>query len=394
MRLRCLRFLYMALLLCIGVESFALVTKKPWTFLVYMAADNSLNYFADLDLQEMQAVGSNNNVNILVYLTIKRDGQEKTTQKLFINKGKVTVLETLPAQDSGNPDIFAQAIQWAITDYPSDHIAVVLWDHGSGPLNRFPMPVRGVCYDDTTGNYLTDVSVQNALTNGMNTLRGGKKFDIIAFDACLMAGVELAFALQPCADFMVGSQETEPGKGFDYKRVLQQLAFSKPDVITFAKSMVSAYGQSYQATQENYTLSAIDLSKLDAVINTSNDIAHMLVTMLQNNGPTVVSALNKSADSGRYFDERDYVDLYTLYYKLNGLNSWLIRSTPTSQLLQDGMKAIELCVIANTTSFFRRSAKGLSVYVPRGEIHPSYAQTSWGMNSAWLSFLNEYTTRR
>ncbi|MCR5235609.1 MAG: hypothetical protein K6E34_00220 [Lachnospiraceae bacterium] len=37
-------------------------------------------------------------------------------------------------------------------------------------------------------------------------------FDFIGFDACLMATVETAYMLSPYADYMIASEEFEPGK--------------------------------------------------------------------------------------------------------------------------------------------------------------------------------------
>ena len=117
--------------LCIISASFFIfmtdaAIQKPWTFLVYMAAANDLNPFAPLDLQEMMQAGSNANVNIIVYLTYQEDGKPKVTRKLYIEKGSMTQIGDSMVRDSGDVATFQEALQWACTDYPSDHIAVVL----------------------------------------------------------------------------------------------------------------------------------------------------------------------------------------------------------------------------------------------------------------------------
>src|SRR5690242_4728448 len=109
---------------------------KPWTVLVYMAAANDLNPYASLDLQEMMKVGSNDNVNILVYLTLHQDGQEKITQQLYVNNGSMTPVAPDSVRDSGSVETLKDALEWAFVNYPSDHTAVIFWDHGSGDLNR------------------------------------------------------------------------------------------------------------------------------------------------------------------------------------------------------------------------------------------------------------------
>lgn len=39
---------------------------KEWTVIVYMIADNDLDYFSDTDINEMEEVGSNNEVDFIV----------------------------------------------------------------------------------------------------------------------------------------------------------------------------------------------------------------------------------------------------------------------------------------------------------------------------------------
>ena len=90
---------------------------------------------------------------------------------------------------------------------------------------------RGVCYDDSTGNYLTDLKYKRAFDIIVNQYRAGKKIDIIAFDACLMADIEVAYTLQPYADYLVSSQETVPGPGFNYADILTPFLHSIPDTV-------------------------------------------------------------------------------------------------------------------------------------------------------------------
>ena len=51
----------------------------------------------------------------------------------------------------------------------------------------------------------------------------GVKFDFVGFDACLMGTIETAYMLEPYADYLVGSEETEPAYGWDYTPWLNAL---------------------------------------------------------------------------------------------------------------------------------------------------------------------------
>ena len=47
--------------------------------------------------------------------------------------------------------------------------------------------------------------------------RAGVKFDFVGFDACLMATYEMAAHMASYADYMVASEELEPGIGWNYQ---------------------------------------------------------------------------------------------------------------------------------------------------------------------------------
>ena len=72
----------------------------------------------------------------MVYLNIKRTGETKKTQRLVIQNGKITQEGATTVEDSGDENTLIKALVWAVTEYPSDHLVVDLWNHGSGPLNR------------------------------------------------------------------------------------------------------------------------------------------------------------------------------------------------------------------------------------------------------------------
>lgn len=372
--------------------------QKPWTFLVYMAAANDLNPFAPLDLREMMQAGSNANVNIIVYSTYQEDGKPKITQKLYIEKDSITQIGESMVRDSGDVATLQEALQWACIDYPSDRIAVVLWNHGSGPLNRTIniIPPKGVCYDYDTNNYLTDRDCLQAFSWARDVLRGGKKFDIIAFDACLLASLEMAYTLSSCADYMVASEETIPGDGYQYAYILNQFATKNPDPLSFAQLIVSAYKQEYVGTVD-YTLSATDLNALKPLVDNCNAVAQILKTQLKGtNRSTVKSTIKKCIGTNcPSFDDGIYVDLSKFYKNLLSNVSGLKLSTSIAnqfkQLLNKGIQLFTQVIKANVTSTNYSSAGGLSIYFSRYSIDPSYYGLYWTQqNPNWLNFLEAF----
>lgn len=379
------------------------VEKKPWTFLVYLAAANDLNPFASLDLQEMMKVGSNAHINIIVYLTIQEDGEPKVTKKLYINKNAIVQIGADMIRDSGDVSTLEEALEWACVDYPSDHMAVVLWDHGAGPLNRAKMKIemlsapKGVCYDYDTNNYLTDRDCLQAFSWARDTLRGGKKFDIIAFDACLMASLEMAYTLASCADYMVASEETIPGNGYQYAYLLNQFITKSLDPLSFAKLMVSSYNQEYAGTRD-YTLSAIDLNVLQSLVNNVNAVAQFLTMQLNGiNSLAAWSTIKKSASTYNClsFDQGTYIDLGQLYKNLlKNVSGFKLSTTDAAQfkkMLNYGIALFPAVIKANTMSSNYYQATGLTMYFARYVVEPSYYDLYWTEdNPQWLNFLEAY----
>ena len=167
-----------------------------------MAADNDLRIFAARNIQQMAEVGSNENISILVHLDIRLPGNKKTTRRYLIQKDKVLHIDpydiSTQQMDSGNPATLISCCAWAIKNYPAEEYDLILWNHGTGILepphgkiinpmdlfvfnptthlleldrsigfmdamNRNMSGQRGICWDDTTGNYLTNKKLDLAL---------------------------------------------------------------------------------------------------------------------------------------------------------------------------------------------------------------------------------------
>ncbi|HSC25064.1 MAG TPA: clostripain-related cysteine peptidase [Candidatus Babeliales bacterium] len=392
---KCLFFISAFFVIC-GMDA---VIKKPWTFLVYMAAANNLNSFAPLDLQEMMQAGSNANVNVIVYLTLQEDGQSKVTKKLYVEKGALIQIGENMVRDSGSVATLEEALQWACVDYPSDHIATVLWNHGSGPLNRseIVMDPRGVCYDDDTNHYLTDRDCLQAFSWARDNLRSGKKFDIIAFDACLLASLEMAYTLSSCADYLVASEETIPGDGYQYAYILNKFSQQTFDSLSFAKLMITAYNQEYVGTTD-YTLSITDLNAVNLLVNNCNNVAQILKTQLMGiNKIAVNDTIKKCIKYGicPSFDQGIYIDLCQFYKNLlkniSGLKLSKIINKQCEDLLKEGINLFSLIIKANVTSANYKQAGGLSIYFPRYSIDFSYYGLYWTEhNRNWLNFLEAF----
>src|SRR5947207_7593755 len=108
-------------------------TKKSWTFMVYMAGDNSLDPNGIQDLKEMKRVGTNADINVVAQFDSESAGH-RTTRYLLTKGSDLAgdVVGTLGATNTGDPKNLVDFTNCAITNYPAQRYLLVLWNHGQG----------------------------------------------------------------------------------------------------------------------------------------------------------------------------------------------------------------------------------------------------------------------
>lgn len=273
----------------VGIEEGA-----KWTFMVYLGADNNLESAGIDDFLEMATVGSSSDVNIVVQMdrTVGYDnsyGNWTGTRRFLINKDDTpskTPLSDLGEQNMGDPNTLRDFVVWAIQDYPAEHYALSIWNHGDGwrdlierklmPRARAPetpgeetITLRTVATDDEDNDVLYMKEVQNALEAAKARLeeRGITKVkpDVVGFDACLMGMIEISYALRNVANYMVGSEWLEPGDGWPYDTILAELINTPTfDGSDLSGVIVTKYGLAYSS---GITQSSVDMAQLNNLIS-------------------------------------------------------------------------------------------------------------------------------
>ena len=257
----------------------ASLTPRPtasWTFMTYVNADNNLENFGVEDVIEMAFVGSTSQVNVLVQMDRHADFTNgpllnipnfTTAKRFYVKQDEVEELAELGEIDSADPAQLTDFIKWSVRNFPARNYLLVLWDHGGG--------WRGVGLDETNGTFMTIPKAAEALANS------GVKLSILGFDACLMGSVEAAYECSASADFMVGSQELEPGFGWDYVRILEPLT-ARPNMgpRELSRLLVDAYIESYEEVDplvaESLTMSAYDLAQINQLTTRTRALADAL----------------------------------------------------------------------------------------------------------------------
>ena len=137
----------------------------------------------------------------------------------------------------------------------------------------------------------------------------GRKVDLVGMDACLMTMLEVAYQIRDHAQVLVGSEEVEPGDGWPHDRILRDLT-ARPGMraAELATTIVRRYVESYRGTGQAATQSAIDLAKLDDLVEAVDTLARRLLAALSS--PALDAALHAAwRRTLRFFDSM-YVDLH------------------------------------------------------------------------------------
>lgn len=159
-----------------------------------------------------------------------------------------------------NPNISGaanQRIAWGIENYPAKKYALLFWNHGASSVNGFGAD------ELFNRDSLLLPEMDSALRDAYRET--GARFELIGFDACLMASVETASVLKKYANYLVVSEPLESGPGWNYTPILQHLA-NQPyiDGAVLGKMMADSYEAQTndQQYEEEITLSVVDLRKV------------------------------------------------------------------------------------------------------------------------------------
>jgi hypothetical protein len=220
------------------------------TVMIYMVGSDleSKSSEATKNLQQLLAAPSSKNVNVVITTggANKADPNDLVTdwrvvRRYLVRDGKLQLLADLGKQSMVESATLSDFIVWSKKNYPAKNYRLILWDHGAGPV--------GFASDEIfPGSLLTLPKLQQALNDAH--AQTGIHFDLVGFDACLMATAEVANMLVPYADYLAGSEELEPGSGWDYKAVFSALAAQPTmDALQFGRVITDTFlaGQKSQA---------------------------------------------------------------------------------------------------------------------------------------------------
>ncbi len=237
------------------------------TVMVYVVGSDleSDGNMATDNIVEMQAATPSANLNILLLTGGANKEGWRTVQRKQVLNGQVVTLADLGELNMGEPNTLKDFITWGQTAFPADKYILVLWDHGGGVMGGF-----GV--DENRSSRLSVPGIRQAIGDAAAVT--GKTFEIIGFDACLMATIEVATQLAPFARYLVASEDLEPGPGWDYTPFLNAIATNPDgDGLYVGTAIADGYAAKAVNSADFYTLSVVELSKISPVLSELSPLA-------------------------------------------------------------------------------------------------------------------------
>ncbi|MEE1110557.1 MAG: clostripain-related cysteine peptidase, partial [Lachnospiraceae bacterium] len=327
--------------------------KDVVTIMVYLCGTDleSRSKMATSDLQEMASAKIADNVNVIVYTggCSRWNNSIISSSKNQIYQvkqgGLLQLVDNAGVGPMTDPATLTSFIKYCKKNFPANRNELIFWDHGSGS-------VSGYGYDEKYKNSgsMSLAGISKALKDG------GVTFDFVGFDACLMATTETGLMLDKYADYMVASEETEPGIGWYYTDWLTALSKNTSMPTTqIGQNIVDGFVNTCarRTPGQGTTLSVTDLAELsNTVPEKLNAFARTITKSIQDKDYRTVSAARKGTREFARSAKIDQVDLAHLAYNIGNKEG------------KELAEALRSAVKYNRTSSGMTNAYGLSIYFP------------------------------
>ena len=291
-----------------GAEEIVDSSKKNETFtlMFYMVGSNLESDYgcATADINEVLYGYTGDKVNIVFETGGAYDWQNSVVapgvvQKYAVEDGELVLKEDLGKKNMAVPNTLADFITWSVAEKPADRYGLILWNHGGGTIGGFG-------HDEIFDEMLTLSQMDDAFE------KADVNFEFIGFDACLMSTIETGMMLSDHANYMIASEEIEPGTGWYYTNWIKALCENPSmDIKEIAGNIIDDYVDGPDTFySDDLTLAVTDLSKIPALYKTLCEFLVNADSELHQNGFIDLSMARSNArDFGDGdFDQIDIVD--------------------------------------------------------------------------------------
>jgi len=331
-----------------------------WTIFLYLCGtdlESDRGYgAASGDVKQILDAESNENVRFVIQTggTSKWQNSSfdrKKCERWVINDGELELADSVSLSNMGSAATLAEFLEWGVKTYPAEKMGVIFWDHGGGSIT-------GACFDEL--NDMDSLSL-NEINSAFARVYEGMtdRFEFIGFDCCLMGTAETANIMATFSRYFYGSEEIEPGSGWDYTSIGTYLARNPgADGSALGKVVADSFYKECEKErqEEGCTFTIIDLDKFDDFLIAFNDYAKKLYDASESN----LSAIVRGARSAENFGGNNRSEGYTNMVDIGGI----IDNCSAYANGQAVLSALKNCIVYNINGSDHRSASGLAIYYP------------------------------
>lgn len=252
----CQKTVLLLLLVCAACNDNAApeLEGQPVNIMLYACGDNNLEYHILRDLREAEYAGTGG-ADVTMHVLLDRSGaavsgfsrwsDSRVYKVAFNNAAGGTALNSqwtdcpelglyagVPAElDLSDWRTLAGFVDFCMRTSRAERNLLIISDHGNG---WFPgRSARAIAIDDSHGGHAIG-------TEELRLALAGKDLDVIAFDACNMGQMEVAWVLRDCAEYMVASPAPVRAAGFNYTWLVEYAARSGAGNQALARAVVQS----------------------------------------------------------------------------------------------------------------------------------------------------------
>lgn len=326
---------------------------KPWTLMLYVIGTDIVQD-AITDIGEIAQVSNTDSINIIVIAGgSKLEGWDKPTV-FTITNGQKDTLTWLPSDTfMVSTTNLTEFINYGTTNYPADKYMMAYYNHG--------MSIRGWGWDEIYDEQFSISALKTGMENSTFIQNGGK-FELLGFDACLMACLEAQVAFKDLGKYYIASEEEEPWHAWHWTPAVTAMNTQVGlDGAALGKIIVDGFIQ--QAKDENshgVTLSVVDLAKVspletavENVLKALNDNLYLTNFMI---------ARSRSEEYGKSVSSpevsEDLSDIGDLFKHMKEIEPGL------APLVDTLLAKLNAAVVYQKSDSARPQAHGISMFVP------------------------------
>ena len=348
-----------------GAAGNANAEPGSWAIYWYLCgSDLESNYgAATTDIYEAMQVALPENVKVVIQSGGALEWQNEVIsadrmERYVLESNNFEKIGELPDASMGDAQTLTEFLEFCTQNYPAEHQMLVFWNHGGGSIS-------GVAFDERHEyDSLSLSEIYNALSTVFPDPQT-RPFDIVGFDACLMATVDTANVLTPFARYLVASEETEPGGGWQYTEWLGALAADtgiKPSKLgmVICDSYLKACEE--DGSDGSATLSLVDLEKVPALLTAYEEFGKEALRQASENPMSAFTSFGRAAQNAENYGGNTPEEGYTNMVDLGHLarNS----AAQLGDAANSVLSALDDCVVYKVNGPYHQEATGLSCYYP------------------------------